>query len=359
MSAFGHVTATVRRRPSALAGARRPAGARRAPRRRAGAGLRQPDSARSRRSRSRRDPTGRRRRRRRPARHPARGMDADAHRPERPRLRRRARCVRAQLETPTSRSRCCRRAARRCCRRRSTWRRARGGAAARPAGRGGAAATTTSGLAEGPARARHRRRADHRTGVATIACSSAVAPPGECEQALGGLRLARGSFLAARAPSAAFLAAPARGRRGRSTRSACACARAWRAPGSRGRGARPRTGSPPPTRTADRALRPLAPRRTARRRRDGRSCSTDCAPRYCTPRRRHPRRRPRRLQGRRDARSTPQRARLAARLAGLAAPLTGPRCELADRSAPAPARPAAAWGAGRAPARAPAPARWR
>jgi hypothetical protein len=42
-------------------------------------------------------------------------------------------------------------------------------------------------------------------GVATIACSSAVPAPGECDMALGGLRLARGSFLPLDA-DAAFLA---------------------------------------------------------------------------------------------------------------------------------------------------------
>ena len=42
-------------------------------------------------------------------------------------------------------------------------------------------------------------------GIATIACSSSVAAPGECELALRGVRLARGSFLALNADSA-FLA---------------------------------------------------------------------------------------------------------------------------------------------------------
>jgi hypothetical protein len=42
-------------------------------------------------------------------------------------------------------------------------------------------------------------------GIATIACSSAVAAPGECDQALGGLALAHGEFLPLNA-DAAFLA---------------------------------------------------------------------------------------------------------------------------------------------------------
>ena len=108
---------------------------------------------------------------------------------------------------------------------------------------------------EGPARARHRRRADH-LGVATIACSSAVVAPDECSQALHGLRLARGSFLPLSTESAFLAGLPDAVKtlgaqrlrlRTRLTRAGLvggAARTAYRLAGTYG--------------TADRALRPLA-----------------------------------------------------------------------------------------------------
>ena len=92
-------------------------------------------------------------------------------------------------------------------------------------------------------------------GVVTIACTEA--PPGECEQALAGLRLARGAFLAPD-PGAAFLSrlpAATRTLDAQRLRQRGRLARTKNAEG----GARAAARLAAAYETAERALRPLAP----------------------------------------------------------------------------------------------------